>query len=262
MISLESLAVGYGRRIVLGGLDLRFEQGSFCGLAGPNGCGKTTLLRTLSGFLCPIRGCVRLDGEPLEQLSARRRAQRIAVLAQDFAVEWPYTAGELTAMGRSPYLPTFGGLTSHDRDRVAAAMERAGITHLRDRRITELSGGERQRVRLAICLAQEPDVLLLDEPTSHLDPGHQMRMLDRIDRWRRENGITVIAVFHDLNLVAEYCDRVVLLVDGGVAASGTAAEVFTEQRIASVYGVRAHRHPNPVSGRPGLFFCAGEHDEK
>ncbi|MDD3469111.1 MAG: heme ABC transporter ATP-binding protein [Thermoguttaceae bacterium] len=257
-IELRALSVGYGETAVLRELNLTVSAGEFVGIIGPNGCGKTTTLRTLSGLLRPIAGEVFVDGEPLSRISARQRARKIACLPQDFHVEWSFTVRELVHMGRSPYLPTFGGETARDRELVERAMEQTGVLPLAERSIQQLSGGERQRVRLAICLAQEAKILLLDEPTNHLDPRHQLRLLDWVAAWRHRASAAVVSVLHDLNLVSEYCDRVVLLHDGVIQAAGCPQEVLTESLLSSVYGVDAHIEKNPISGRPHLFFSAGK----
>ena len=254
MIQLDNLTVGYRDGAVLRDLNFEIPRGECFGLAGPNGCGKTTLLRTLCGTLSPLRGSIRLGGVPLDSLSVRYRARRIAVLSQEFTVGWPYTVGELTAMGRSPYLSNFGRVTLRDKEIIAEAMELAEVAELSDRSVMQLSGGERQRVRLAMCFAQQPDVLILDEPTNHLDPGGQLRMLDRIDCWRRRTGLTVVAVLHDLNLMAEYCDRMVLLTDGHMVAEGPVDQVLTAQRVEQIYRIPVSCGRHPTTERPFFYF--------
>ncbi len=255
-IELRALSVGYGKAVVLRELNLSVSSGEFVGIIGPNGCGKTTTLRTLSGLLRPLTGGVFVDGERLGRISARDRARKIACLSQDFHVEWSFTVRELVQMGRSPYLSTWGGETARDRELVERAMEQTGVLPLAERSIQQLSGGERQRVRLAMCLAQEAKILLLDEPTNHLDPGHQLRLLDWVSAWRHRVNATVVAVLHDLNLVSEYCDRVVLLHAGAIRAVGEPQDVLTATFLSEVYGMDVYIEKNPISGRPHLFFSA------
>ncbi len=257
MLALANVSAGYGRRQVLQGVTWSVAPGEFVGLIGPNGCGKTTLLRVLSGVLPMTAGEVRVQGTPLREIDRRQLARTQACLLQDLSLDLAFTVREVVLMGRSPHLPRFGSETSRDLQIGQQAMERADVSHLADRLITELSGGERQRTLIAMCLAQEPQILLLDEPTSHLDIGHQLSLLDLIARLNRETGVTIVAVFHDLNLAAEYCRRVLVLERGRVAALGTPEEVLTAETIQRVYGVAVRVQRNPLSGRPHVVLAAG-----
>ena len=189
-------------------------------------------------------------------MGRRDVANRVAHLMQDRALGLTFSVGELVLMGRSPHLPRFGRETAHDLAIARHAMDLAGVSHIADRPITEISGGERQRAFLAMCLAQEPELLLLDEPTNHLDIGHQLSILNLIKDLTRQAGMTVVAVFHDLNLAAEFCDRLVLLDHGRVAGAGTPAEVLTAEMILNVYGATVFVGRNPVSSAPHVVLAA------
>jgi iron complex transport system ATP-binding protein len=242
----------------LDGVTVEVGEGEFVGLIGPNGSGKTTLLRVISGVLSPVRGEVRLRGSNLQQVDRRRLAQTIAFLPQDLALEFSFTVREVILMGRFPHLPRFGHERRDDVEIAERAMKLTGVTDLAERMITELSGGERQRAFIAMCLAQEPELLILDEPTNHLDIGHQLSALDLIRRLNRETNMTVIAVFHDLNLAAEYCDKLVVLDGGRMDALGSPDKVVTVDMIRRVYGVTVTTERNPVSNKPHVVISAGE----
>jgi len=254
MLAVENVIAGYGGRPVLRNVTMHVAAGEFVGLIGPNGCGKTTLLRVVSGVLRPAEGRVRLGGDDLRTLSARKVARRLAYLLQDASLDLPFTVGEVALMGRSPHLRRIGGETAKDFEIARRAMEIADVGHLADEPVTAISGGERQRAFIAMCLAQQPEILLLDEPTNHLDIGHQVSVLRLIGQLNREAGMTVVAVFHDLNLAAECCDRLVALDAGEVVAHGRAGEVLNVELIGQLYGTTVHVEPNPVSRRPHVII--------
>ena len=197
-LTVESLQAGYGDLPVLHDITLAIAPGEFLGLLGPNGCGKTTLLRALRGGLRPRQGCVRLDGRDVHAIDKSSLAQTIAYLPQDLTIELDFTVYELALMGRSPHLGRFARESEEDRRVAEGAMQRADVEWLAGRPITALSGGERQRSLIAMCLAQQPKILLLDKPTNHLDLAHQLSILNLIAGLNRQQGLTVVAVFHDL----------------------------------------------------------------
>jgi len=257
MISIQNVFAGYGAKIVLHDVTVELQGGNFLGLIGPNGSGKTTLLRLASGVLPARRGSVRLRGDNLHEVARREIARIMAFLPQDIALTFAFTVREVVLMGRSPHLSRFVQESREDMKIVDRAMELAGIAHLADRIVSEISGGERQRAFIAMCLAQQPEVLLLDEPTNHLDIAHQLSILDLIRTLNRERGMTVVSVFHDLNLAAEYCEKVVVMNDGRVVAFGTPEETLTAEMIRNVFGAEVVTQRNPVSDKPHVVVSAG-----
>ncbi len=256
MLSLENISAGYVGRRVLENVAVNITAGEFVGLIGPNGSGKTTLLRVISGVLPAQQGEVWLAGRKLREMGRREVAKIVAHLLQEIGWAPAFSVREMVFTGRSPHLPRFGRETKRDLAIVERAMELANVSHIADRPITEISGGERQRAFIAMCLAQEPQVLLLDEPTSHLDIGHQLSVLNLIRNLNRQTRMTVVAVFHDLNLAAEYCDRLVLLDRGRIVAAGTPVDVLTTEMIRNVYGVSVLVGRNPVSDGPHIVLAS------
>jgi iron complex transport system ATP-binding protein len=232
----RSLVAGYGARGVLQGIDLALEPGRLVALVGPNGAGKSTLLRALAGLIRPTAGAVTLDGVDVARLSRPELASRIAVVPQTFDTLFPFTVREIVALGRSARLGLFARPTSTDAAAVRRAIDAQDLTALVDRRLDALSGGERQRVVLAMALAQEADVLLLDEPTAHLDPAHQIGIVRRVTELARSRGVVALAVLHDLNLAA-LADRVVVLDGGRIVGDGLPANALTSDLVGRVFGL-------------------------
>ena len=228
---------GGGRRLVLRGVDLAVARGELVALIGSNGSGKTTLLRCLSGTLPVQAGEVLLDERAVGAWSRAEVARRVAVLPQQLELPAGFRVAELVAMGRAPHARHLFASSADDERAVARALADAGLADLADRGADELSGGERQRVLVAMALAQEPQLLLLDEPTLHLDLGHQLGLLRTLVRLRRQRGMAILAVLHDLNLAAAFAPRVIVLHDGRVAADGPPDEVLTPELVARVFGV-------------------------
>lgn len=232
---VEDLGWTVNTRRILDGVSFAVEAGEFVGLLGPNGCGKTTALRCIYRALRPKTGRVLLDGHDLWRMSRQAVARRVAVLAQDTGGEWEYTVEETVAMGRTPHKRLLEPTTLLDAEIVARALADVTASHLAGRDIVTLSGGERQRVLLARALVQQPELLVLDEPTSHLDLGFQLDLLSLV----RERGTTTLAVLHDVNLAAAFCDRIALLRDGRVLAFGSPKDVLTPALLAYAYGINA-----------------------
>lgn len=234
-LALEGVELALGGRAVLRGASLALAPGELVGLVGRNGAGKTSLLRVASGVVRPDRGVVRLGGDALDGLPRREVARRLAVVAQDSATSFAFSVGEVVLMGRSPHLGLLGFESARDRSIADAALARLGIAELGPRSVLELSGGERQLVMVARALAQEASVLLLDEPTAHLDLAHQLQVLGLARALARE-GRAVLAVSHDLSLLARFCDRLALLAEGRVEA-GPAAALLSPERVRAGFGV-------------------------
>ena len=252
----DDVTAGYGSRIALRGTTLRVGAGEVVGLAGPNGSGKTTAVRVASRSLRPEGGRVLLDGQDPYAMPARAAARLVAVVPQEVVPAFEFTAREVVRMGRTPYMGTFGGRAAEDERRVREAMRTAGVEELGDRPLGELSGGEKQRVILAQALAQDAPVLLFDEPTTHLDLRHVVEILDTL-RALAAKGRAVLGVFHDLNLAAATCDRLVILDEGSVIAHGSPEDVITPVLLREVYGVEADVQPHAVTGKPTVYVAPG-----
>ncbi len=238
---------------VLDQVDLRLEAGKMIGVIGPNGAGKSTLVRLLSRSLTPADGRIWLNGHNLNQWRPAELARVLAVVPQDPELPPAFTAWEMVLMGRTPYLGWMGHESEHDRAAARRAMEETHIWHLADRFIGQLSGGERQRVVIARALVQEPRVLLLDEPTAHLDISYQVEILSLIVRLVKERRLAALAIFHDLNLAAQYCDELVLLSRGQVVAQGAPGQVLTLSLLRQVYGTEVVVVPHPQNGLPTVL---------
>jgi iron complex transport system ATP-binding protein len=235
-------------------LDLR--AGRLLGLLGPNGSGKSTLLRVAAGLLLPGAGTVELEGKPLAAYRRDEIARRIAVAPQGAAVPEAFTGWDIVLAGRTPYLRPLRGPAPGDEAIARDALAAVDAAHLAARRAGEMSGGERQRLLLARAIAQEPAVLLLDEPTTHLDLPHQIAVLDLALRFARDAGLAVLAVFHDLNLAAAYCDEIALMREGRIVAQGPPGAVITTAWIAAVYDVEMAVVPHPQTGCPVVLLPA------
>ena len=253
MIELRDVTVEYHGRAVVRGVDLDIEAGERVALIGPNGAGKSTLLRVLTGLVKPAAGRASLGGTPIEQLDRGAIARRLAVVPQQATLPFATRVEEVVALGRLPHEDPFRGARPADRAAIAAAIERVGVGHLLGRDARELSLGERQLVLLALAVAQATPVLVLDEPTVHLDLRHQVGTMELLVDLNERDGATVLAVLHDLGLAAIFFPRLVLIDGGRIVADGTPAEVLTPERIRDVFGVDPSivRLPTTTAGRRG-----------
>lgn len=236
-LELQDIACAYDSHSIFSQISLHAHPGEVLALIGPNGVGKSTLLRAVARLMRPTHGNVILAERDIWQTSARDTARQLAFAPQTTADSWAATVEQVVALGRAPHRGWLLPLTAHDNQVTRRSLELVGLDHLRDRISTQLSGGEQQRMVLARVLAQEPSVLLLDEPTSHLDLKYQTDILSLVRRLAHQKGLAVIVSLHDLNLAAMYADRVALLSNGGLAAIGTPAEVLTSERLSQVYNV-------------------------
>ncbi|QTN47837.1 ABC transporter ATP-binding protein [Ectopseudomonas mendocina] len=239
-----------GQRTLLDGIDLAVGDGELVGLIGPNGSGKTSLLRCAYRYQRPSAGSVELDGEALWQRPPRWSAQRVAVVLQEFPQDFGLRVHELTAMGRTPHKGLFDGDDAEDQRLVDQALARVGLSDLAQQPFARLSGGEKQRVLLARALVQQPQLLILDEPTNHLDPRYQLELLGQI----KALGLATLASFHDLNLAAAFCDRLCVLDQGRLVAIGTPAEVLTVDLLQQVFGLQALVDTHPLAGHPRITW--------
>jgi iron complex transport system ATP-binding protein len=252
IIRMESVDFRYPGKQIFSGLSLALEEGEILGLIGPNSSGKTTLLKLMDGLLPPQKGTVFLRGIEVHRIPRSQVARTIAVVPQAMEVPFSFTVAEIVLMGRAPYLSRFGWEKQKDLDVAREAMALTDVSGLGERTFWELSQGEKQRVLIARALAQEPGVMLLDEPTSHLDINHQVEINELIRGLNLQKGLTVLHISHDLNLAAEYCHRIVLLHQGSVFALGGPSEVITEENIRRVYETKVLVEKNPLSGAPRI----------
>lgn len=253
----RALTLGYGSRLVAEGLDLEIPAGRVTALVGPNACGKSTALRALARLLRPHAGVVHLDGTDVTSLSAREFALRLALLPQTPTAPDGITVRDLAARGRTPHQRWWRQWSREDDAVVDAALEATGVAALADRRIEELSGGQRQRVWIAMALAQDAPVLLLDEPTTYLDLAYQVDVLELVAELGRTDGRTVVMVLHELNHACRYADHIIAMRDGAVVAAGPPAEVVTAELVETVFDLAARVIPCPVAGVPLVVPVGG-----
>jgi iron complex transport system ATP-binding protein len=237
MLELSGVTLDYGRRRVLDGISLEVGHGEMVALVGPNGAGKSSLLRCVTGLVAPRAGSVRIDGQPLSEIGRERLARLMAVVPGQTVVAFPMLVEELVALGRIPHEHRLLGLRPADRARIDAAIERVGIADLRQRDVRELSLGERQLAVLAMAIAQDARILLLDEPTVHLDLRHQVAVMELLRDLAQRDGVTVVAVLHDLALVRHFFRRLLLLDGGRLVGDGRPTDVLSAHALREVYGV-------------------------
>ncbi|MBB5933893.1 ABC transporter ATP-binding protein [Streptomyces zagrosensis] len=257
-LAAERLTLGYGDRAVVNSLDLTVPPGEITAIVGANACGKSTLLRSMSRLLKPREGRVVLDGKEVHRVPAKELARTLGLLPQSPVAPEGITVADLVGRGRHPHQRVFSRWNAEDDTAVAAALEATDTTTLADRCVDELSGGQRQRVWIAMALAQQTDILMLDEPTTFLDASHQVEVLDLLTDLNHARGTTVVMVLHDLNLAARYADHIVALAAGRLHAAGTPHEVLTKENVRAVFGLNSHIIEDPVSGRP-LMLPIGRH---
>ena len=258
MLELRSLSCRYGDHLALKEISVRIEDRELVGVIGPNGSGKTTLIRAVTKIMRPVHGEVLLEGEPIDALSFRELARRVAVVGRLGDLDLKISVEDLVLLGRIPHRQGFALLEKKvDLDIAREAMRLTGIVELKDRTVESLSSGERQLAFIARALCQEPKLLLLDEPTSHLDITHQIQVMDLIKELNRDKELTVLVVLHDLNLASQYCDRLLLFDKGVLRKDGTPQDVLTYKIIEEVYKTVVLVRENPVSARPHIFPVPG-----
>ncbi|HDR2820562.1 TPA: iron-enterobactin ABC transporter ATP-binding protein [Enterobacter bugandensis] len=246
----ENLTLGYGKKIIARDLTVAIPDGHFTAIIGPNGCGKSTLLRTLSRLMSPTEGSVFLDGEQIQRFASKEVARRIGLLAQNATTPGDITVQGLVSRGRYPHQPLFTRWRKEDDEAVSRAMQATGITDLAQQSVDTLSGGQRQRAWIAMVLAQETSIMLLDEPTTWLDISHQIDLLELLSELNRTQGYTLAAVLHDLNQACRYATHLIALRDGEIVAQGAPKEIVTPDLIARIYGMRCMIIDDPVAGTP------------
>jgi len=253
--NIENFSCGYSEFKLLG-ISFQLQKGSFTGIIGPNGSGKTTLFRGITQSLPTLEGEILLNGKNITSFSLKDRAQNIAIVSQ-FSKADQIKVEDYVLLGRIPYHSRFQFFESKEDFSIAEKyMRLTDVYQFKDKLLTELSGGEQQRAAIARALTQEPELLLLDEPTSHLDITHQVKILDLINRLNQEMGLTVLMVIHDLNLASEYCDQLILFKEGKVITQGTPEKVLTFDTIEKVYKTPVVTQTNPYSGKPVVFLVS------
>ena len=254
LLNILGVTCGYGTSLVLKDASVQINSGDFVGIVGPNGSGKSTLVRTISRVLQPLYGKVLLKGEDIYHIPASEVAKKMAVVSQEQGLDFPFTVKDVVMMGRLPHIKRFARESVKDLEAVAWAMELTDTVLLADRQVNELSGGEKQRVLLARALAQEPKILLLDEPTSYLDLNYQIEIMELLVRLRRDYDLTIVMVLHDLNLASRYCDYLLVVKQGAIYAIGAPRQVITTNIIKEVYGCEVRVECPDSRERPYIVF--------
>ena len=263
MLKVDNLSGGYGKEPIVKNISFTVNKGEVLGILGPNGSGKSTLLKIISGILPKLEGTVLIDGQDAAVYSQKQFARKVAVLPQLHAHAFSHTVKDTVALGRYPHQSgLFSSWSDEDERAVTEALEYTGVTRYKDKPIELLSGGEQQRVFVAQALAQEAPILLLDEPTNHLDIAHQQQLLDTIRKQKSEKGVTVISVFHDINLASLYCDRLLLMEKGQVATIGDPKDVIQEATIGTVYNARVKTQPHPELPKPQMTLLPDTMEER
>lgn len=258
LIQVRDLSGGYGKTIVINDISFTIRRGEFVGIIGPNGSGKSTLLRLMTQVISAQRGQVLLKGRDIRKIGSKEFSRQVAFVAQEEPIDFPFTVGEIVLMGRIPHLRRLQSENAGDFRVAEEALTATDALRLKDKDIDRLSAGERQRVVIAKALAQEPILLFLDEPTSYLDIGHQILILDLLKKLNKDKALTVVIVMHDLNLASEYCDRLIMLDEGRIFREGVPEEVLTYQNIETVYKTVVVVKKNPVSSKPYVILISGK----
>lgn len=255
----EKVTLGYGDRVIVEGLDVEIPTGVITTVIGPNGCGKSTMLRALGRLLKPRNGTVMLDGKAISSMRTKDVARTLGMLPQSPVAPEGLTVADLVARGRHPHQSWIRQWSSDDEGEVARALALTGVADLADRPVDQLSGGQRQRAWISMALAQGTDILLLDEPTTYLDLSHSVEVLDLVDRMHEEMGRTVIMVLHDLNLAVRYSDHLIVMSEGRIVAQGRPQDVISAELLDEVFGLEAAVIDDPVSDRPLIVPIGTRH---
>lgn len=253
LLDIEKLNLSLDKNRILTDISLSIQEGSFTCITGPNGSGKTTLMKGIAGLLRPDSGRILLEGRDTSSLSAKKIALSVAYVPQDTVIDFEFSAIDIVMMGRSPHIGRFSTENRRDYEIACEAMELTGTFELRDKSIKGMSGGERQRVMIARALAQQPKLLLLDEPTSSLDIHHQIELLDVLKELSKNRGMAIAAAIHDLNLAMQYSDKALLLDKGSVYAIGEPENVLSRENVSKVYGIDIYIIENPLTGKPHII---------
>ncbi len=258
IVKIDRLSAGYGKELVINDISFDIKKGDFLGIIGPNGCGKSTLLKTISRVLSVQKGEIVFKDKNINDIKLKELCQEIAFVSQDTLINFPFSVWEIVLMGRIPHSGRLQLETKKDFEIAKKALSLTDSLYLKDKAIDQLSAGERQRAIIAKALAQEPILLFLDEPTSHLDIGHQIQILDLLRKLNQKENLTIVIVFHDLNSASEYCNRLILLNEGRIFKDGTPQEVLTYQNIEDVYKTVVVVNKNPITSKPHVVLVSKE----
>lgn len=256
-LETKKAVIGYGGTPIVHGVDVSIPDGKITAIVGPNGCGKSTLLRALIRLLAPIDGAIALDGQDIHSIPTREVARRVGLLPQSPIAPAGITVKELVARGRTPHQKVLRPWSSTDETAVMSALHSTNLTTIQDKVVDELSGGQRQRAWIAMTLAQDTPLMLLDEPTTYLDISHQYEVLELLHRLNERQGRTIVMVVHDLHQAARYAHHVIAMCEGEVAAAGAPEDVFTEELVSRVFDIDARIVPDPVTGTPIIVPAHG-----
>ncbi len=254
MIKIKNISLAYQNKRVIEDLSIDFHMGEFCALLGPNGAGKSTLLKAILGFQLEKTGKVYISGKELHDWSRQELAKQIAIIPQDFQLQFDYTVEDLVLMGRFPYLGRWQNYTNMDLEIVKQILMQLDLNPLKNKLYSHLSGGERRRVSIARALAQETQILLMDEAFANLDINHQLEIMQLLSEINREHNKLIILVSHNINLASEYCERIVMLREGKVIADGTPENIVNSKNLKELYNAELKIIKNPVSGKPNLIY--------
>lgn len=250
IVAAHNICVKINKRIVLDGVSVNFRKGIITGLVGPNGCGKSTLLKTVTGEIAPTSGCVSLQSKPLQNWPLKEKAKLMASLPQHPVAPDGVLVKDLVSLGRTAHKKWHEKLKLGDWSIIAHALSQVGLSDFQERYVSALSGGERQRAWIAMCLAQQANLLILDEPTSYLDLGHQLGVMDLLARLNKQSNLTIICVLHELSQAVQYCDELIIMQSGGVVAQGPPQDILTEKRLTNVFSVKGR-----IKDVDGTFYC-------
>jgi len=252
MIEVKNLNFNYPAKKTLKDINLKINQGEFVGIIGPNGSGKTTLLKNICRVLQQNSGVILIDRKT--HYKSKELAQQLAIVSENEPINFDFTSLEVVLMGRAPFLRRFQGEREADREIAKRSMEATDTLQFIERPITHLSAGERQRIFIAQCLAQTPEIILLDEPTNYLDINHKIKIFNLFSLLNKEKGVTILAVLHDLNLASRYCDKLILMSSGIIFASGKTEDVLTAENIEKVYGINVSIGKNEITGKLMILY--------
>ncbi|MBU1869291.1 MAG: ABC transporter ATP-binding protein [Candidatus Omnitrophica bacterium] len=258
LLKIKNLSGGYGQDLVIKDISFNVKKGDFLGIIGPNGSGKSTLLRLMTRVLLPKSGRAIYEGRDISLIPLKEFSKKVSFVSQETVINFSFLVSEIVLMGRIPHLARLQFEGKRDFEIAQNALELTDTAHLKEKEINALSAGERQRVIIAKALAQEPILLFLDEPTSHLDIGHQIQMLNLLKKLNHEKNLTIVMVLHDLNLASEYCNRILLLNEGRIYKEGAPREVLTYQNIEAVYKTVVVVNDNPISSKPYVILVSGD----